>query len=205
MELKVHNLFPTPVVESNIQRSFTEKELEYINNCQYDFLKNEGNITSRNRYVLDSPELKDIKKFIENEIEIYIKNILIPNTEIKPYITQSWLNYTKPGEYHHKHSHPNSFISGVLYIKADSSRDKIIFLIPDDRLYILKLNTDNFQTYNSTSWWLPSEPGKMYIFPSKLQHEVSITETQETRISLAFNTFLKGNIGSEFEITRLNI
>jgi hypothetical protein len=42
-------------------------------------------------------------------------------------LTQSWLNYTKPGQFHHKHAHPNSFISGVLYMKAARQRDKIYF------------------------------------------------------------------------------
>jgi hypothetical protein len=42
-----------------------------------------------------------------------------------PYITQSWANYTKKNQYHHTHEHPNSFISGVLYINANEAHDKI--------------------------------------------------------------------------------
>jgi hypothetical protein len=35
---------------------------------------------------------------------------------VTPYITQSWLNYTETNQYHHKHEHPNSLVSGVFYV-----------------------------------------------------------------------------------------
>ena len=37
-------------------------------------------------------------------------------------ITQSWINFTKKGEYHHPHAHPNSLISGVFYVEADKDK-----------------------------------------------------------------------------------
>ena len=46
---------------------------------------------------------------------------------VKPYITQSWLNYTRANQFHHRHEHPNSFVSGVLYINADKATDRINF------------------------------------------------------------------------------
>ncbi len=49
-----------------------------------------------------------------------------PNN-ITPYITQSWLNYTETNQYHHKHQHPNSLVSGVFYINCDDKFDKIKF------------------------------------------------------------------------------
>jgi hypothetical protein len=41
------------------------------------------------------------------------------HAEIDPFVTQSWLNWTKPGQWHHKHSHPNSLYSGVLYLDVE--------------------------------------------------------------------------------------
>ena len=41
------------------------------------------------------------------------------------------------------------------------------------------------------------------IFPSSLTHMVEQTISDDTRVSLAFNTFLKGNIGNNFELTEL--
>ena len=59
---------------------------------------------------------------------------------IKIYITQSWLNYTNFKQYHHAHSHNNSFVSGVFYLKADKNFDFISFKSPP-RPSLLELDT----------------------------------------------------------------
>lgn len=199
-----YNLFPTPVYESNIGREFTKEELDYVQECGIDTYKNAGNTTSLDRYILEHPSMKNIKEFVEKNINIFFDKIQAPLYDIKPYVTQSWLNYTSPGQYHHKHAHPNSFISGVLYFNASGEDDKITLYNPRYD-YILEVVTENFNIYNSNSWWLPANTGKLFIFPSKIQHEVQFTESKETRISLAFNVFIKGQIGREETLTSLKL
>ena len=41
------------------------------------------------------------------------------------------------------------------------------------------------------------------MFPSSTTHQVETKQGNNTRISLAFNTFYKGTIGSNFELTEL--
>jgi len=43
------------------------------------------------------------------------------------------------------------------------------------------------------------------LFPSGLTHMVETKEDDNTRISIAFNTFLKGYIGSDESLTGLNL
>ena len=45
----------------------------------------------------------------------------------------------------------------------------------------------------------------LVLFPSSLAHMVEQTESQDTRISLSFNTFLKGLIGDEPTLTALHL
>jgi uncharacterized protein (TIGR02466 family) len=113
------------------------------------------------------------------------------------------LNYSKPGEWHHKHAHPNSFVSGVLYMKAVKDSDKIYFY--GDEYKTIDLPTENYNIYNSKSWWLPVETGDLMLFPSSLTHSVEKVQADQTRVSLAFNTFPVGYVGQEESLTALHL
>lgn len=202
----IHFLFPIPVYENNLPRQFTKQEFEYVLECQKFYTKNYGNTTSSNNYVLDEDPMNDIKNFIMFCVREYMNNIIAPAFDVDIRITQSWFNYTNPGEFHHKHSHPNSFISGVFYFQSDPLKDKIVFYNPHQTyMYNLNVPSNNLNELNSQSIWLNNKPGKIIIFPSKLEHSVSVTESNNTRISLSFNTFLVGDIGDERSLTGLRL
>jgi len=163
---------------------------------------NQGNTTSQNNYLLFEEPMERVAGFVENCLAEYMKAIHAPKHKVAPYITQSWANYTKPGQYHHKHAHPNSFISGCVYIAAKG--DKIFFY--RDGYQQIKLPTENWNPYNSESWWFEVNEGDVILFPSSLTHMVEqMGEDTEERISIAFNTFLKGQIGSPDELTELQL
>jgi hypothetical protein len=86
-----------------------------------------GNITSNDNYVLNEKPFLNLKNELDLKVKEYFDKIICPSNKVKPYITQSWLNYTKRNQYHHKHQHPNSLVSGVFYINADEKLDKIKF------------------------------------------------------------------------------
>lgn len=204
--MKIHSLFPTPVYENNLPRHFTKQEIEYALECQKFYTLNEGNTTSCNNYVLEEDPMSDIKNFILFCLREYMNEIITPHFDVDIRITQSWFNYTNPGQFHHKHTHPNSFVSGVFYFNADPNKDKIRFYnSKGSYTYNLDIPTDHPSDYYSESTWLNNKPGKLVIFPSKLEHSVSVTESHDTRISLAFNTFLIGDIGDERSLTGLRL
>lgn len=193
-------LFPTAVAKFELGRNFSQEEIAFIEN--QPTYKNTGNTTSENRYVFREDALSDLSKFVEGCVAQYLSAIYAPKNEVSLRVTQSWLNYTKPGQYHHKHYHPNSFISGVLYIKADKAKDKIYFY--KDGYQQIKLNTDNFNYFNSDSWWIDVGTTELILFPSSLTHMVQVVEGDE-RISLSFNTFPVGYVGQENELTALHV
>ena len=194
-------LFPTPVMFTDIGRDFTKEELAFIDSHGKEGMtnRNVGNVTSNNNYVLEEPELSNLKQIVTDAINEYVTKVYKPKYEAKAFVTQSWLNYTKKGEFHHKHEHPNSFISGVLYINTDSTKDKITFHRSGYKQ--LQLATDQFDVYNSDSWWFNVKTGGIVIFPSNLTHHVEDVIADETRISLAFNTFIKGTLGDNKSLT----
>lgn len=202
MAYEIINLFPTAVLSGELSRGFTDQELAVFNELKQNVIDNLGNTTSADNYIFDRPELSQIKDECLKHAQHYIDTIYCPEKPVTPYITQSWANYTKPGQFHHEHSHPNSFLSGVLYINADAS-DKITFYKPG--YHQIELKTENYNMYNSWTWWLPAGTGKIIMFPSSLRHSVTATENQTVRESLAFNIFLKGTIGRNRDLTELHL
>jgi len=200
---EIHNVFPTPVYITEIDRGFTKQELNFVKEQKKHCVKNAGNINTKDTYILNRKEFKNIKKLLHKHCENYLKTIICPKENIELYITQSWLNYTETDQYHHKHAHPNSIISGVLYFDSDIENDKIIF--SKSGYQQMKPITDDtkFNLWNSDTWFFSVKTGMLVMFPSSTIHQVNTKKGKNTRISLAFNTFYKGTIGSNSALTEL--
>ena len=113
---QIHSIFPTPVYIAKRDSDLIPREKKEIEKIiQEGMQKNTGNSSSINSYIFNE-NLKELKQFCEQQIKIYVEQTINPKEKLDFYITQSWLNITKPGEFHHDHSHPNSIISGVFYI-----------------------------------------------------------------------------------------
>lgn len=195
---QINTIFPATVLLSEGTYNFTQDELYYANNALIE--PNLGNRTSRNKYVLE--DLPNLKQYIMEGVNFYAQNILSAADGLEFYITQSWLNYTSGGEYHHKHSHRNSIISGVIYFETVEN-DRIVF--EDDlRSKRIDITPKEWNLYNSEVWWFSVQVGKLILFNSSLTHMVP-TVTEGNRVSLAFNTFVRGNIGSELALTALKL
>lgn len=198
--VKIVSLFPTPVGRFELGRKFTEAELRFIND--EPMRESIGNLTSVNESVLDQPEMAELRVFVELNLNRYFNAIYEPTKDLRIRITQSWLNVTMPNGWHHQHEHSNSFISGVLYIKADRAKDKINFF--KNQYQQICLRPEKFNHYNSDSWWLDVGAGDLLLFPSRLSHAVPKVKEGD-RISLSFNTFPVGWIGDKYVLTHLEL
>jgi uncharacterized protein (TIGR02466 family) len=201
MEATINGIFPTPVYISKLNRELTNQELSFINKTKLNSHNNEGNITSNENYILNNKEFKDLKTYLDLIVKDYFEKVISPTDAITPYITQSWLNYTETNQYHHKHQHPNSLVSGVFYINCDNKFDKIKFF--NDIYKTIKPEIKKWNLWNSESWWFPVKTGDIILFPSSLTHMVETKEGTNTRISLAFNVFIKGTVGNNKNLTEL--
>jgi uncharacterized protein (TIGR02466 family) len=201
VEAKINGIFPTPIYISNIDRQLTNKELSFIDKAKLDVFKNEGNTTSNDNYILNNKPFKNIKEELDLKVQDYFDKVISPANNITPYITQSWLNYTETNQYHHKHAHQNSIVSGVFYINCHEEHDKIKFF--NDNYKTIKLEIKEWNIWNSESWWFSVKTGDVILFPSSLTHMVETKQGDNTRISLAFNVFIKGTVGNNKNLTEL--
>jgi uncharacterized protein (TIGR02466 family) len=201
IESNINGIFPTPIYISKLVRELTPLELKFVDKSKKDFYKNDGNITSNNNYILNEKPFANIKKELDLRVQDYFDKVISPANNITPYITQSWLNYTETNQYHHKHTHPNSLVSGVFYINCDDKFDKIKFF--KEGYQTIKPEIKDWNIWNSESWWFSVKTGDIILFPSSLTHMVETKQGDNTRISLAFNVFIKGTIGNNKSLTEL--
>lgn len=197
----IHNLFPIPVGIYKLDRNLTDDELSFIKN--QETRPNMGNTTSVDNGLLRHKQMTKLRDFVETSLSDYFATVHNPKHKVNLRVTQSWANYTEPGQFHHKHEHPNSFVSGVFYPQANRATDKIYFY--RSGFQQIKFPPENWNTWNSESWWFEVGTGDLVLFPSSLTHMVETVEGNQTRISLSFNTFPVGNIGEEVSLTGLQI
>ena len=200
-------LFPIPVLICPYPMDYT-KELEWIRK-QETRTENKGENTgngyvhynrqSEDTFVLDKPELSNIRAFIEAKLHKFVTEIM--SSTDKLVITQSWLNKNKKGESHHEHQHPNSMVSGVWYPQIHESLPPIQFRSRHQR--DVSLSTEKYNTFNSATFMLPMKRGELILFPSNLTHSVPVNNSEEERISLSFNSWPKGNMGDMKSLTYL--
>ena len=200
-------LFPIPVLICPYPVDYS-KELEWLKNCETRKNSESSNIKhyngttnrqSEDTFLLDKPELSNVRAFIEAKLHKFVTEIMASTDKLV--ITQSWLNKNKKGESHHEHVHPNSMVSGVWYPQIHEELPPIQFRSKHQR--DISLQTEKYNTFNSATFMLPMKRGELILFPSNLTHSVPVNNKEEERISLSFNSWPKGSMGDIKSLTYL--
>jgi uncharacterized protein (TIGR02466 family) len=192
---EIYPLFPTVVYKNKLDRPLLSTELDFVYSSGV-FEQSLGNEISTSQWVLEAPELSQLKKDLMDHVNIYLNEIMQVDAEL--YMTNSWINVTAHQKQHALHNHNNSILSGVFYINASDSQPSISFnrMTPP---FFLHMSAKQYTMFNSMEWNVPVEDGGIIIFPSNCFHFVKPNLTNNQRISIAFNTFLRGNIGGDAE------
>ena len=200
--MHIEPFFPTPIGITQIDKTLNKKILEIIKIKQFKYIKYpDGNNVSSDFYILDNDELSDIKKVLTDSVNEYFKEIVNSGEDMELYITTSCINVTNNGESHSGHIHLNSIVSAVLYIDTCEG-DTITFENPKNHLF----GNFRFTDTHPISWLAPEyeihvKTNTLVMFPSTLPHGVKPRPNTctGTRVSLAFNTWIRGRIGSRLD------
>ena len=168
------------------------------------FGENTVNSKSNSDAVLREPQLSGINTFVQQQIKTYTQSLLKLEKSVELYITQSWLNKAEAEQFHPLHSHPNSILSGVMFLSENGSHPPIRFHRANP-LFPLELKYTELNDFNATCRWFEPVCGQLILFPSTLLHDVAQNKTDNSRISLSFNTFIRGEIGNTDSLTALKI
>lgn len=195
----VEPLFANPLYKSRTQYNFSNEDLNLLQGLKY-FRRSGFNLSSENTKVLDLPGLAALKVELQQHLNTFAKEVM--HYENQFYITHSWININPTGSFHKAHNHVNSLFSGVLYIRVPDNPPLIQF--SKSQKSEIMITPSHWNSYNSAEWKISVETGDLLIFPSNLQHEVLVNRSAEDRVSLAFNSFVSGSIGSDGNSDRLD-
>jgi len=193
MDIKLHSLFPTAVI-SVLDNNFklTQEEKKVIWKYKLDESDNYHNCyASKSGRILEDRRLKRLKKHCQHYLDLYVKDIMKCDNKIQ--ITNSWGNYSFTGNCHRNHRHSNSVLSGIYYVQCNNSIPILQFESQTSR-YFLEYRVEEQTVFNSSTYQIKLEDGMLVIFPSHIWHSVPENKSSNWRISMAFNSFLLGEI-----------
>src|SRR6056300_1680270 len=188
-------LYPTPVVVFDF-KPLSEEEKHTIINTPSFHNKNTylENVSSTDKNILENKKLKRLRDAIQTCIDRYKNEVMSCDEEL--YMTNSWVNFLPPEQTHPMHYHSNSIVSGVYYIKTDEKTPHLELEHPNTNLWRLTWKRKKFNHENNLSTFVKAKDNRLVLFPSTIWHSVGKNLCSETRISISFTTFLRGNLGS---------
>lgn len=195
--MKLFNVGGIPIMLYNTNRVTTDKEYETVIMHDYSTHMFKDEVTSglitKSHYVLDHPDLIDVKTFCKSYLDKYINETLCITNEF--IITNSWCARNSTGASHHSHNHPNSIFSGVYYLDAKSSDVKFEFANTFSKLFNFKYNYSKLNEFNCDSLTVSPRTGDLLLFPSWINHKASKNTGHSDRMVIGFNSFVTGDIG----------
>jgi uncharacterized protein (TIGR02466 family) len=189
-KFKIIPIFPEAVVY-NVRLDLNSEEIiNHLNTSSFNNINKQCVCyVSENFNILD--ELMSLKK----QIELHVKNYLYEVFEYKMdyKFLNSWATKTNKEGYDVRHSHCNTFLSGVYYPKANENF-KIIFYKKKSEFW--NINCNKYNEFNSKELFFNiEEDNTLLLFPSDLEHSIAKNNSNLTRYSIAFNINPKGYIG----------
>lgn len=134
----------------------------------------------------DTPTINKLIKLVMYKALFVFEDYGI-RSDHKCVFNNAWININKKGASNVTHIHPESIISAVFYIKCNINSGKLYLENDLAKSFInnLFLKRDNLYSYDNIEYTLVK--GRLIFFPSWVPHGVRINESDEDRISIAFN------------------
>jgi uncharacterized protein (TIGR02466 family) len=158
-------------------------------------LKQHGYFTGNAKvsHAIDSNIILELEKNIDCNIEKNINNALKLYSDLTGFcetiLTNSWINFQYEGSSLYDHTHPNSMITGCIYLKTDKESNPLCFQNPNPFVEY----TDSFKEtiYSKRVYEFYPSIGDLFIFPSWIKHGSNGKQNISKRVSIAFNTRVK--------------
>jgi len=197
MEIYVESLFPTGimVIDNFINEDECDEILTYV---QSKKMHNKDDTVPNNAVSTFDGRTDFVKEISENTAvdDFYDKTLFALNEyanvlgQPELILSNSWAHIQNEGSYVVEHNHPNSKVSGVLYLNTTSESNNLIFKNPNPYAKIdapIQANEFNF-TINE----IPVRNRRLVMFPSWLEHgsNYNINKTKG-RTMISFNSLVK--------------
>lgn len=132
-------------------------------------------------------QLETLVGFFQRCAENYARDHHWDTKNFQPMMNALFANINPKHSFHPEHLHPYSHISGVFYVKSDANSPAIGFKDPRMGRWMMPPAADGARPENAFNAKLAPEPGKLFLFPSWLEHGVAQNRSERERISMSFN------------------
>lgn len=192
MEFKVYEQlwFATPVWECPVSGIDNQSIKQYC----LETRRQKPGVTISNRGGWHSGELLfPIPKALEdlfNDLNVFVNDVCARYTGINNLeIGNFWININGHHDYNLLHDHQNSILSGVYYVSVPRENMGDLVLHRGDNIeFFMNSKVQREQTMaNALSVTKQAKESTFYLFPSWIKHHVERNESNEERISIAFN------------------
>jgi len=188
------HLFSTPLQQTTLD--VPQEVLQFIKSQEFIF---HGNGYMSHEYILECPEMKNIKSFITNKVKSYLYDTCCISDTMIPELITSWVNLHKKENWAQAHTHTNSIVSGVWFISGLSENSGQFVVHCQNKLFGISLDfprKENPHNYVLDRNHFNPKNGDLILFPSDLKHSVTANRSDEERFSLAFNYMIRGTLKS---------
>jgi uncharacterized protein (TIGR02466 family) len=103
------------------------------------------------------------------------------------YRLQAWVNINPPSAWNQVHIHPDCHLSGCYYVRTPPDCGGIYFRDPRKLGLMTRPPIGRETHFTATEARMRPEAGRLYVFPSWLEHGVEPNRGSSERISIAFN------------------
>jgi len=190
------DMFPTPVyasVELDLRNKILPVAEDYVNLHGRPYRDQPNYISTYNvdaagvKQKFDD-RLEPLTDYIKSAAKKYFEDISIEPVKFSLYYL---FNKITHGGEHALHSHPQSILSGVFYLKIPESAPPIIFNDPRDHYkyiqYPVKFGNPREMYKLLPEYVINPTEGMILMWPSWLEHQVPASKCSEERIAVAFN------------------
>jgi uncharacterized protein (TIGR02466 family) len=198
----IHQLFSKSILTAELGREFSDFERTTFKNADYvldsaKISEEPTNIAFTTEVnILKSLNLVDIEAFIMQNVNDYMFKELEVVDPVTFFIARSWLVKSLPSGFARRHNHPNSIVSGVLYLETVPTSGNFILHDHQNSKFGSVEFSYNLKPNNCSYVSIPPKPGMLIMFPSTMQHEVGINRSEQERYSLSFDVWFNGAIGT---------
>jgi uncharacterized protein (TIGR02466 family) len=144
-------------------------------------------------------EFEDLIAFARKAAHSVLDHLQVDYSDFQ--ITGCWANVNPAQTQHRAHTHPNNFLSGVYYVQVPDTRDGLVFHEPRAQALVISPKVKKLTALTGSEANLDVREGRLFIFPSWLEHSVAKTRAEGERVSVSFN-FMLSSFAEEFSPPR---
>jgi uncharacterized protein (TIGR02466 family) len=131
------------------------------------------------------PAFDDLKRILTRHATAFAGELA---WDVKPKLDSLWVNLLNPGGHHSAHIHPQSILSGTLYVEVPKGSGIIRF--EDPRLPMMMaapVRREDAPEELRPFATVEPRPGLLLMWESWLRHEVLAGTARSDRLSISFN------------------